>query len=532
MRYAKIIAQPVPQTEPLNQRQVPNNAGGFVFQLDNWKRLDRFLVLGSDAATYYQSAPKLTRENAACVVRCYDADATRTVARIVEISHEGRAPKNDAAIFALALGAAHADVKVRHKALSALPLVCRTSTHLFQFVGNCRALGKGWGRALKRVVAEWYDKKSVESVAFQAIKYRAREGFTHKRLLDMARPHNKDSATRVALYRWMKGKLKDEERVNLPAIIAAHEQAMVLAEAKPIARLVKEHRLPWEAIPTSVTKDPDVWRAMLPEMGLTALIRNLGALTSYGVLKPLAKEVGAVVARLENEEELRKARIHPFNVLLALAAYRGGASISARQYGKAGLSWEPVAQVQDALEAAFYASFKSIVPTGKRILIGLDVSGSMSSPLMGSALSVCEGAAAMAMTIMRSEKNWHVHAFADRFRKLPLTAKMSLPQVLEHTSNVNFGGTDCSLPMTYAQEEGLDVDVFMVFTDNETWAGRVHPVQALKQYRQKSGLASKLIVVGMTSTGFTIADPQDGGMLDVVGFDSAAPVVMADFMRG
>jgi 60 kDa SS-A/Ro ribonucleoprotein len=36
----------------------------------------------------------------------------------------------------------------------------------------------------------------------------------------------------------------------------------------------------------------------------------------------------------------------------------------------------------------------------------------------------------------------------------------------------------------------------------------------------------------MTSTGFTIADPTDAGMLDVVGFDSAAPAIMADFARG
>ena len=33
----------------------------------------------------------------------------------------------------------------------------------------------------------------------------------------------------------------------------------------------------------------------------------------------------------------------------------------------------------------------------------------------------------------------------------------------------------------------------------------------------------------MVSNGFSIADPDDGGMLDVVGFDSAAPALIADF---
>jgi 60 kDa SS-A/Ro ribonucleoprotein len=108
---------------------------------------------------------------------------------------------------------------------------------------------------------------------------------------------------------------------------------------------------------------------------------------------------------------------------------------------------------------------------------------------------------------------------------------MRLDDVLRHTRNVNFGGTNCSLPMLHALERGLSVDVFVVLTDNETWAGKVHPAVALRDYRRKTGIPAKLIVTGMTSTGFSIADPDDGGMLDVVGFDAAAPAVMADFAR-
>ena len=35
----------------------------------------------------------------------------------------------------------------------------------------------------------------------------------------------------------------------------------------------------------------------------------------------------------------------------------------------------------------------------------------------------------------------------------------------------------------------------------------------------------------MTSNGFTLADPNDRGILDVVGFDTSAPAVIADFVR-
>lgn len=98
-------------------------------------------------------------------------------------------------------------------------------------------------------------------------------------------------------------------------------------------------------------------------------------------------------------------------------------------------------------------------------------------------------------------------------------------------SDLAFGGTDCALPMLYALEQGIKVDVFTVITDNETWAGNVHPVEALQRYRKKTGIAAKLIVVGMTSTCFSITDPNDAGMLDVIGFDAATPAVMADFAR-
>jgi 60 kDa SS-A/Ro ribonucleoprotein len=116
--------------------------------------------------------------------------------------------------------------------------------------------------------------------------------------------------------------------------------------------------------------------------------------------------------------------------------------------------------------------------------------------------------------------------------ELPISAKMRLDDVVRVLQNQNFGQTDCSLPMLGAMQLGLEVDAFCVYTDNETYAGTVHPHEALKQYRQKSGRNAKLAVVGMTSTGFTIADPSDAGMMDFVGFDTSAPAVLADFVRG
>ena len=107
-----------------------------------------------------------------------------------------------------------------------------------------------------------------------------------------------------------------------------------------------------------------------------------------------------------------------------------------------------------------------------------------------------------------------------------------MDDVVKSISGLPFGGTDCALPMLEAMKHQWPVDLFVIYTDNETWAGSIHPAQALRQYRQRMGIPARLVVVGMASNGFSIADPADGGMLDVVGFDTATPQVIADFGTG
>jgi 60 kDa SS-A/Ro ribonucleoprotein len=119
----------------------------------------------------------------------------------------------------------------------------------------------------------------------------------------------------------------------------------------------------------------------------------------------------------------------------------------------------------------------------------------------------------------------------DGLTRLAISPRQRLDDVVRAVSDLPFGGTDCALPMLYAQAAGREVDTFVIYTDSETWAGDVHPVQALRDYRRASGIDTRLVVVGMVSNGFSIADPADAGMLDVVGFDTATPPLIADFAR-
>ena len=155
------------------------------------------------------------------------------------------------------------------------------------------------------------------------IKYRQREGYTHARLLQTVRPLTNEKA-RGALFRWAVGKapLSHEQSEALPLQVRAHIGAMASASPSEWARWVRDYDLPWEALPTAANSEPDVIRALLNQrMGLTALIRNLGNYTRLGVLTPLSDEVFSVCVRLSDPEELKRARIHPFNLLLALKTY-------------------------------------------------------------------------------------------------------------------------------------------------------------------------------------------------------------------
>ena len=136
--YISLIEQNGRQVLDLNR--VKNNAGGYVFELDKWKMLDRFLILGSEKNTYYSSAKELTIDNARNILKLLKEDGKRVVDRVVEISYSGRAPKNDPAIFVLALASAAEDADTRSYALEMMPLVVRTGTHLFQFINYCDKL--------------------------------------------------------------------------------------------------------------------------------------------------------------------------------------------------------------------------------------------------------------------------------------------------------------------------------------------------------------------------------------------------------
>ncbi|MER5419528.1 VWA-like domain-containing protein [Streptosporangium roseum] len=220
------------------------------------------------------------------------------------------------------------------------------------------------------------------------------------------------------------------------------------------------------------------------------------------------------------------------DVFLALRVYGSGrAQPNPRA---AAHTWQPVPAIRDALEEAYEASFGHIEPTGKRLLVAVDSSGSMSYAGVtagGSRLgTVYEVACAMAVMLARIERdNLHVIDVDTAVHASKVTPRTNLREIASWRPSG--GGTDLSLPFTWAKQRKLEVDGVVVFTDNETWSGRSHPVQALAGYRNSVNPNTRVVVAAMTAGGYSVGAPEDEDVLNVVGLDASLPMIVNGFIR-
>lgn len=530
--YSSFNTRKTPQNEAILGReseQIKNAAGGFVFAVGVWKQFERFLILGSEGGSFYVKEQALTRENAINTIAAIEADGKRAVDLIVKVSDGGLAPKNDPALFALALAASAKSPDTRTYALAALPKVARIPTHLFHFVTYVKGF-RGMGRGLKRGLANWYQGREVGPLAYTVSKYQQRDGWANRDILNLAHPTT-DDPIRNAVYKWivygLDGFLEDPKAYEgLPAIIRAFELAKG-ARNKELVKLIHDHNLSREHLPTESLKNPAVWEALLPKMKPEALIRNLGNMSKVGLLTPLSEASREVVRKITDRETLKEARIHPIKILIALRQYGEGRGLLGDG------QWNPVGAVRDALNEAFYLAFDYVESTGQTFLVGVDVSVSMNAviaklPMM----SARDGAVAMALACLLTEKEAEVVTFDTRVRSVgAISRKMNLKQATDACGKG--GATDCSAVMRWAIDNRIKTDNFIILTDNETWAGQAgHPNQIMEEYRQKINPEAKIVNVGMTAVAGSINDPKDLRALDVVGFSADVPAVIGQFVKG
>jgi 60 kDa SS-A/Ro ribonucleoprotein len=330
---------------------------------------------------------------------------------------------------------------------------------------------------------------------------------------------------------------------------AVHEAKHATAEQREtLIELVYTHKLTREQVPTWALANTEVLTALLVNkkktritMPLTALLRNIGNMTSRGVYNDSAI-LEMVCKHLVDPQTIKFSRIHPVAVLTAWFIYRSGSG------NKGNNTWSPHSQLLTTLEKMFYMSFKNVEPTGKRICFLIDCSGSMGSDSLCEGVTNAEAAALLAMIFARSEtdgKDSPDHSFYLFTSKGAhgggtglmdvsdvIDAEASFRNVLSAVQRSDWGTTDISMGILEALRYKRKYDAFVVITDNDVNSG-IKPSEAMKQYRDGMKMPqTKLVVVATQGSDYTIADPADPFMMDMCGFDSHGPKILQDFIRG
>ena len=465
--------------------------------------------------------------------------------------------------------------------------------------------GKGFGKGVRRALTEYYTSRGGLELAVLVTKYKNREGWTHEDLISLLHINPadmKDDGGRLVL-EWImkkdkperiitanpakgivattlpakmerteflkrlmaiptpaprpetakvtegsregeregKGKGEDKKVFEEPLVTTARFLKALLELAKTgekkdavtaVAIMEQNKKLQREHLPTELLNTPQIWNTLLSGMGMTALIRNLGKLSQVGVTSTRAPEI---IKMLGDPKAVKESKVHPLQVLVGMKTYSQGK-------GDLGsMTWVPNSYITAALTTTFRQAFGNITPTGKRFMIGLDVSGSMGMSMCAGAKNITprEGSVAMAMMTLHAEgaQNVHIYGFSNIFYNFngKIRPEMTIQDAIKAT-DVPFGATDCALPMTEALKmyisSGVGIDVFCVYTDNETYAPTMHPQVALEEYRRVTGIDAKLIVVGMVANQLTIADPNDKNTLNLAGFDTSTPELISMFARG
>jgi len=520
-----------------------NNIG--TYQIDDWNLLERFIILGSEKSYYNCNNTKYSNVNSLnsldrLIDDCDDdSEIERLIEWIIGISESRRAPKQEFGLFVLSEAAKKND-KIRKIVFSNISRFCRTFSTLAQFLSF---MGKemSWGRHTKRELSKWFINQSHRELAYQLTKYRNRNGYTPKDLLKLIHinPERISINHRQVLEFIVKNKIDDSDIWNDEDYYDKYyeeydyyvkrylENTITMKETNDINEaiyLIKEYKYQWEHIgKQELLKNPFIWETIIDNnIGATAFIRNLSRMIEIGV------SIKKIINKLEDVEWLRYSHIHPIQLLSAYKILENkNKKENEREY--------IMNKILNQLENSLLETMKYQQKINKRIMVALDVSGSMycTNCIGNNYISAIDAACTIALTIANTEEeeNLHFVAFSDEIIPINIKKGMNIKDMKNKIEQISYGYTDCSAPFIYALEHGIDVDCIIVITDNETNCNKIPPVDALNEYRHITNINTKLVVMAMSSNNISIADPYDSGMLDISGIDSSAYDVMVNFIN-
>jgi 60 kDa SS-A/Ro ribonucleoprotein len=505
----------------LKQNQTVNNCYEPVYKLSDIERLKRFIFLGSDNGSMYMNKDTLTLENILCLEKLLEDCKYDDILEVIN-TYKNNTFKKDYLIYVLArCCSVHLDddplfwkKDFRTDCFKIVLDVCHIPSYLFMFIHFYEKINQrlynstGWNSQLKNMISQWYLLKTSQELMYHVTKYPSRYSWSHKDVLKLAHIKPKDDITND-IFKYILYNNLDTSKSYLE-YLRAYENLKTDDNLDNVVQNIVKYNFVREHIPTHLLTSDKVWVNLIPNMPIIALLRNLNKITSLQILDTYPNILQNIIDKITN------IQVNPLQLLMTIKMYKSGKGM------KGGLKWEPNKDIVNALNGAFYSTFNNLKKSDKKILLALDVSASMSwNTVCGiDCLSASEVSCAMAMMFDYISSNVDIMGFSSTFKKLDISSKYCLEENLEHVKDNTFGSTDCALPFVWAGENNKEYDAIIVFTDNETNSNTIEPSMALQLYRNQMNKNTKLIVVALTSNGFSIANPDDSNMMDVCGFDS------------
>jgi 60 kDa SS-A/Ro ribonucleoprotein len=373
--------------------------------------------------------------------------------------------------------------------------------------------GQVWRKSLgtrpKALVANWLNSASVEAI----LKASVGQSPSLADVIKMMHPKPRD-AERAALFAWLIGRPYDV--AALPQIVQAYE-----AFKRDPSGEVPD--VPFQML-TQLELSREHWAALAKRGGWQMVRMNLNTFARHGVFE-VTGMTAAIAKRLGDATEIRKARVLPYQLLIA--------SLMAGE--------EIPHVVKKALAKALEIAIANVPWLDQRIVVCPDVSGSMKSAVTGyrkgatSKVRCVDVAALVAAAFLRRNPATRVLPFENQVVDLDLAASDEVLTNAVKLASIGGGGTNCSAPLARLNAERAKVDLVVFVSDNQSWvdATRSGDTGLMREWAQLKARnpKAKLVCIDLQPYGTTQA-VERVDVLNVGGFSDAVFQVIADFATG
>ena len=506
-----------------------NEAGGRAYTLEPKHALAQLAATGCFNGTYYAQAD----EQLATLKTLIDQVADNAFLAKLAVYSRQRAMMKDMPV-ALLLALSKRDPALFRKVFDRVVDNGRTLRTLVQFVRSGQFGRKGLSYSLQRAVQRWLNSASVEKLLSASIG----NDPSLRDVLRLARPTPTDNARR-ALFGWLTDKPVEKwapaTEADLPEEVMALAAFRKAESAEAQILILGNMHARWDLL-ADTAKGSAVWAAIARKMGPQALRMNLNTLLRHGVIGPDANRemVEYVAARLADPDEIRRSRQFPYQFL---AAYMN-------------VGDEVPQKIKTALHKAAEIACGNVPELPGPVVIGLDVSGSMGSPVTGnrgqgatSKMRCVDVAALFAAAILRRNPDSVVIPFDTAAYEAKVDPSDSVLSLAERLAKYGGGGTNCSLPLAAANARYANRKFAgcVLVSDQESWvgAGRNGSTAVVTEWQTfvrnqvrlhgKDFAGPKLVCIDLQPYTTTQA-PERSDILNVGGFSDAVFSVVAAFL--